>query len=331
MPEPSIFLKALEIDDAGRRTAPLDQACSDDATLRKQVDALLAAHEQSGEFLDVPALKQMAGDSDDPNIGAATSMDMSASEEEFNFSFLEPSTTPGSLGRLQHYEVRKVIGRGGCGIVLKAFDEKLERIVAIKIVAPELAATSPARRRFLREARATAAIRHEHVVSIYAVEEQPLPFLVMEYIDGETLQQRIDRTGPLDVPSVLRIAQQIASGLATAHDSGLIHRDIKPANILLEDGTDHLKITDSGLARSADDASMTRSGLIAGTPLYLSPEQAQAQEIDQRSDLFSLGSVLYVMCSGRPPFRAPSTLAVLKRVVEEQPRPIEGIIPEVPK
>jgi len=331
MNEQSIFLTALEIAAPKERESYLDQACADDPTLRKQVEALLAAHERSGEFLDVPALKQMAGDSGDPNIGAETSINASASEGEIDLSFLEPSNAPGSLGRLRHYEVREVIGRGGCGIVLKAFDKKLERIVAIKIMAPELAATSPARKRFLREARATAAIRHENVVSIYAVEEQPLPFLVMEYIDGETLQQRIDRTGPLDVPSVLRIAQQIAAGLAAAHDRGLIHRDIKPGNILLEDGTDHLKITDFGLARSADDASMTQSGVIAGTPLYMSPEQAQAQEIDQRSDLFSLGSVLYVMCSGRPPFRAPSTLAVLKRVVEEQPRSIEGIIPEVPK
>jgi len=331
MNEQSIFLAALEIADPKERENYLDRACADDPSLRKQVEALLAEHERSGEFLDVPVLKQMVGSSGDPNIGAETSINASASDGEIELSFLEPSTVPGSLGRLLHYEVRELIGRGGCGIVLKAFDTKLERIVAIKVMAPELAATSPARKRFLREARATAAIRHENVVSIYAVEEQPLPFLVMEYIEGETLQQRIDRTGPLDVREVLRIGQQIVAGLAAAHDRGLIHRDIKPGNILLEDGTDHLKITDFGLARSADDASMTQSGVIAGTPLYMSPEQAQAHNIDHRSDLFSLGSVLYVMCSGRPPFRAPSTLAVLKRVVEEQPRPIEGIIPEVPK
>lgn len=111
----------------------------------------------------------------------------------------------------------------------------------------------------------------------------------------------------------------------------MIHRDIKPGNILLEDGTDRIKITDFGLARSADDASMTQSGVISGTPLYMSPEQAQAHEIDHRSDLFSLGSVLYVMCSGRPPFRAATSIAVLRRVVEEQPRPIQGIIPEIPQ
>lgn len=326
MSEHDVFLAAIEIDDLKERAAYLANACNGNAALRQQVDSLLAAHEQSGEFLDVPALRQMAGD---PAPGV-TSIEAKSAQGEIDLSFLEPSTAADSLGRLLHYEVRQVIGRGGCGIVLKAFDEKLERIVAIKVMAPELAATSPARKRFLREARATAAIRHENVVSIHAVEEQPLPFLVMEYIAGETLQQRLDRTGPLDVRDLLRIGRQVASGLAAAHAQGLIHRDTKPANILLEDGTNHLKITDFGLARSADDASMTQSGVIAGTPLYMSPEQAQALDIDHRSDLFSLGSVLYVMCSGRPPFRAASSIAVLRRVVEEQPRPIQTIIPEVP-
>ncbi len=293
------------------------------------MDALIAAHDRSGDFLKVPALKQMAGSAETPVDNAETCAEGSW-KGEVVLSFLQPSAVPGSLGRLMHYQIREVIGRGGCGIVLKAFDEKLERIVAIKVMAPELAATSPARKRFLREARATAAIRHENVVNIHAVEEQPLPFLVMEYIGGLTLQQKIDQTGPLDTRDVLRIGQQIASGLAAAHAKGLIHRDIKPSNILLEEGTDHVKITDFGLARSTDDASMTQSGVISGTPLYMSPEQALADDIDQRSDLFSLGSVLYVLCSGRPPFRAGTSMAVLKRVVEDQPRPIQTIIPEVP-
>lgn len=330
MKEQSVFLAAIEIADPDRRAEYLDEACAGDVALRKQVEALFVAHEKSGRFLDVPALQQLADASGDPNGDAQTRIEHLAAREEIDLFFLEPSTAPGSLGRLRHYEIREVIGRGGCGIVLKAFDEKLERIVAIKIMAPELGTTSPARKRFLREARAAAAIRHENVVSIHAVEEQPLPFLVMEYIDGQTLQQKLDQNGPLDVRDVARIGHRIAAGLDAAHAKGLIHRDIKPANILLENGTGHVKITDFGLARSADDASMTQSGVIAGTPLYMSPEQAQGREIDQRSDLFSLGSVLYVTCSGRPPFRAPSTLAVLKRVVEDQPRPIHGVIPEVP-
>src|SRR5262249_56032623 len=134
------------------------------------------------------------------------------------------------------YEIREGGGQGGMGIVLRALDEKLNRVVAIKVMAPELATTSPPRKRFLREARAAAAVRHDHVVDIHAVEEQPIPYLVMEYVAGETLQQKLDRVGPLEVPQVLRLGQQIARGLAAAHERGLIHRDIKPSNILLERG-----------------------------------------------------------------------------------------------
>ena len=154
----------------------------------------------------------------------------------------------------------------------------------------------------------------------------------MEYIPGQTLQQQLDQTGPLDVTDVLRIGGQIARGLAAAHEQGLIHRDIKPGNILLESGVEQkVKITDFGLARAADDASLTQSGVIAGTPLYMAPEQANGEPLDHRADLFSLGSVLYTMVSGRPPFRAGNTLAVLKRVAEDTPRPIREIIPEVPQ
>jgi serine/threonine protein kinase/tetratricopeptide (TPR) repeat protein len=246
-------------------------------------------------------------------------------------SFLQPSNKPESLGRLGHYEILEVLGRGGMGIVLRAFDDKLHRVVAIKVMAPALAATSPPRKRFLREARAAARVRHEHVIDIHAVEEEPIPYLVMEYVPGENLQQKLDRVGPLEVPEVLRIGEQVARGLAAAHAQGLIHRDIKPANILLQSGVDQVvKITDFGLARAADDASLTQSGMIAGTPMYMAPEQAQGETTDHRADLFSLGSVLYTMCTGRPPFRASTSLAVLKRVAEDTPRPIREIIPEVP-
>ena len=197
-------------------------------------------------------------------------------------------------------------------------------------MAPQIAALSPARKRFLREARSSAQVRHENVVQVYEVGEQPLPYLAMEFIPGETLQQKLDRTGPLDVPEVLRIGRQIAEGLAAAHACDLIHRDIKPGNILLEGGSHKAKITDFGLARAADDASISQSGIIAGTPMFMAPEQALGHTIDQRADLFSLGSVLYQMVSGRPPFRAPTALAVLKRVAEEPPRPIPEIIPETP-
>lgn len=322
-----IFLAAIDINDLQQRAVYVAQACGDDEASHRKVQALLAAHERSGEFLDIPAMEQIAG----VRSQAAKADHDQNSQDEIDLSFLQPSSRPDSLGRLLHYEVLEIVGRGGCGIVLKAFDEKLHRVVAIKTMTPELAVTSPARKRFLREARATAAIRHENVVSIYAVEEKPLPFLVMEFIDGQTLQDKINECGPLDVRDVVSMGRQIACGLEAAHIRGLIHRDIKPANILLESGTGRPKITDFGLARSADDASLTQSGAISGTPLYMSPEQAQGLVVDKRSDIFSLGSVLYVMCSGRPPFRASTVLAVLKRVVEEQPRAIREILPDVPE
>jgi hypothetical protein len=238
---------------------------------------------------------------------------------------------PGSLGRLGHYEVTEVIGRGGFGIVFKAFDPALHRYVAIKVLAPQLATSDAARQRFAREGRAAAAVSHEHLVAIHGVDEaNGLPYLVMEYVSGISLQERLDRDGPLDVPEVLRIGAQTAAGLAAAHAQGLVHRDVKPANILLESGMERVKLTDFGLARAADDASLTQSGGIAGTPQYMAPEQARGEHLDHRADLFSLGSVLYAMCTGRPPFGADSTLAVLRRVSEETPVPVRDLNPQVP-
>ncbi|MCR9117824.1 MAG: serine/threonine protein kinase [bacterium] len=321
-----MFLEILNLSDPVERAALLDRECAGRPELRERVESLLEAHQRSGDFLDVPALRQIEND----RLIDETKIVPRKGDVEIDLSFLEPTTASDSLGKLHHYEIREMIGHGGCGVVLRALDTKLERMVAIKVMFPELAATSPARKRFIRETQATAAIRHANVVTICTVEEKPIPFLVMEFIDGETLQQRINRTGPIDAVEVLQIGYEIACGLTAAHQSGLIHRDIKPANILVENGSNQLKITDFGLARSVDDASITQSGMIAGTSLYMSPEQAQALDIDARSDLFSLGSVLYVLGSGRPPFRAGSTLAVMRRVVEDQPRPLQSIIPEFP-
>src|SRR5262249_41700354 len=247
-------------------------------------------------------------------------------------AFLAPSQEAGSLGRLDHFEVLEVVGHGGMGLVLKARDTRLQRIAAIKVLAPQLAASGTARRRFAREAQAAAAVRDDHVVAIHEVyEEGTVPYLVMEFIAGITLDERLRQGGPLDVKEVLRIGLQAARGLAAAHAQGLIHRDVKPGNILLESGLGRVKITDFGLARAADDASITQSGVIAGTPLYMSPEQARGEAVDHRSDLFSLGSVLYTLCTGHPAFRAPNTMAVLSRVCEDVPRPIRESNPDVPK
>jgi len=326
-----VFLTATEQPNPTAQAEYLGQACGGDVELRERVEALLRSHDVSDSFLENPAIDaptQMSG-ADSVKLGDDWIPPEGAIEAEA-LKFLSPSTRPDSLGRLGHYDMLQVLGNGSFGIVFRAFDDQLQRVVAIKVMSPQIATLSPARKRFLREARSAAAVRHENVVHIYEVGEQPFPYLVMELIPGQTLQQKLDRSGPLEVPEVLRIGRQIAEGLAAAHASGLIHRDIKPANILLEGGSQKVKITDFGLARAADDASISQSGIIAGTPMFMAPEQALGHPIDQRADLFSLGSVLYQMVSGRPPFRAPSTLAVLKRVAEEPPRPIREIIADTP-
>jgi serine/threonine-protein kinase len=244
---------------------------------------------------------------------------------------LEPSESPGRLGRLGKYEVEEVVGRGGMGLVLKAEDTELSRPVAIKVLAGHLATSGAARKRFVKEARAAAAVVHDHVIPIHdIVTSERTPFLVMPYIAGPSLQDRLDADGPLETIDVLRIAMQTARGLAAAHAQGLVHRDIKPANILLENGTERVRITDFGLARAVDDASQTQSGFIAGTPQYMSPEQARGVAIDARADLFSLGSVIYAMCAGHPPFRAETTLAVLRRICDDAPRSAREANPAVP-
>jgi WD40 repeat protein len=224
-----------------------------------------------------------------------------------------------------------LIGRGGMGVVFNAFDTVLQRVVAVKVLAPEMAANSTARRRFLREARAAAAVCHEHIVTIHAVEEQAgVPYIVMQYVAGISLEQKIRQQGPLEVKEVLRIGLQTAQGLAMAHAHGLVHRDIKPANILLENGIEKVRITDFGLARAMDDGAVSQSGVVAGTPQYMAPEQARGEPVSPRADLFSLGGVLYAMCTGQPPFNGSNSLSILKRVCEENPRRIQETKPDVP-
>jgi serine/threonine protein kinase len=338
----TIFATALEKFDPAERVAYLAEACAGDPEQRKRVEGLLAALEKAGGFLEKPAIAPPDPDAaptrafGSPDAargdGATRTHRDDAERDTDDLSFLSLPQRPDSIGRIGHYEVLEVLGRGGFGIVFRAFDDVLQRVVAVKVLAPSLAATSPARKRFIREARAAGVIQHENVVRIHGTGEEPLPYLVMEFVSGETLQNRLDRIGPLDVLEVLRIGRQIAEGLAAAHEKGLIHRDIKPSNILIEGGSRELaKLTDFGLARAADDASVTRSGIVAGTPMYMAPEQARGEALDHRADLFSLGSVLYAMLTGRPPFRASGTMAVLKRVCEENPRPIREVIPEVPE
>lgn len=315
----SLFLQAIELPSLEARSAFLDQVCAGQPELRGRVENLLQSADTPDSLLDQPAIEIDATRIVVPDP-LAVSLD-----------FLQPSQLPESLGAIGGYDVLEVVGRGGMGIVLRAIDAKLNRVVAIKVLVPELAGNPQARRRFLREAQAAAAVCHDHVVTIHGVDDdEKLPFIVMEYIVGQSLQQKIDKSGPLGLKETLRIGMQIAAGLTAAHKQGLVHRDIKPANILLENGVERVKITDFGLARASDEVAITQFGQIAGTPQYMSPEQAMGHSVDRRSDLFSLGSVLYTMCTGRPAFRADSTVAVLRRVCDETPRPISELNPDIP-
>ncbi|MEL6105534.1 MAG: protein kinase [Planctomycetota bacterium] len=246
-------------------------------------------------------------------------------------SVLAPTDDPRMLGRLGPYEIVGVIGSGGMGIVLKGLDPALNRYVALKVLRPSQAGTIDAQRRFQREGRAAAAIIHENIIAIHGVAEaNSVPYLVMPYLRGESLQTRITRLGPLSLTEMLRVGYQVADGLQAAHAQGLIHRDVKPSNILLDQGVERLKLTDFGLVRSLDDASITRTGTLAGTPEYMSPEQAMGKPIDARSDLFSLGVLLWTMSIGRPPFRADSCYGVIKAIVDAEPPSIRSFDPSLP-
>jgi WD40 repeat protein/serine/threonine protein kinase len=338
MDEQSIFLAALEKTHSAERAAYLDEACAANAALRRRIEALLKRYDDAGSFLERPPVELDAT----AVMSSVTHEEGNASEDDNQtvvidrlqdapLDFLRPSNKPGCLGTIGQYEINCIIGQGGMGLVLKAHDTKLHRVVAIKVLAPELAANAPAKQRFLREARAAAAVTHPHVVTIHAVDEDRVPYLVMELVDGMTLRQKLDTVGMLEVKEILRIGSQIAHGLAAAHRQGLIHRDVKPANILMENGVERVRITDFGLARAVSDLSVTRTGEVAGTPQYMSPEQAQGEPVDHRSDLFSLGSVLYSMCTGRPPFRGDNVIAVVRRVVDDTPRPIRELNEEIPE
>ena len=244
---------------------------------------------------------------------------------------LAPTDDPSMLGRLGCYEISGVIGCGGMGIVLKAFEPALGRFVALKVLSPNYWKDSVARERFIREARAAASIVHEGVIEIYGVAEtNGIPYFAMPYIRGDSLQKRIDRSGPLAIDEILRIGMQVAGGLAAAHAQGLVHRDVKPANVLLGDGIDRARLSDFGIARFDSDASITSTGYVPGTPQYMSPEQVRGESIDHRSDLFSFGSLLYTMCVGHAPFEAETSFELLNQIVSVDPPRLERLRPELP-
>jgi len=244
---------------------------------------------------------------------------------------LDPPSHPELLGRLGRYEIEQLIGRGGMGLVFRAFDPQLHRVVALKMLAPHFAASKVARERFAREARAVAALTHPHLVAIHdVVAEGRLPYLVMAYVDGPSLEQRVRRDGPLSIEEAVTLVRQLTAALATAHDAGLIHRDIKPANILCEASGQRAVLTDFGLVRSLDGDSMTHTGVVAGTPHYMSPEQARGVGVGQHSDLWGVGAVLYFALTGRPPFEGSQPMAVLHQVCSTDPERVNRVREGIP-
>jgi WD40 repeat protein len=243
-------------------------------------------------------------------------------------------STKGPLGQLDSFAIRKELGRGRFGIVYQAVDE-LDRLVAVKVLKPELAADAKERSRFEQEARKAAAVRHDHVITVYQVghaRDFPLPYLVMEYLEGETLSDRLRRQGVLEPRAAAQTVQQVALGLAVAHARGLVHRDVKPSNILLEASSGRAKVADFGLARATEvGAATSQSGAVVGTPVYMSPEQVTAPaKVDGRSDVYGLGVVLYEALTGERPFRGLPHL-VLHQVVHDEPRPPRQLHDAVPR
>ena len=244
-----------------------------------------------------------------------------------------PPAAPGEAGTLGPYRVVKELGKGGMGAVYLAVDTRLDRKLAIKVMLPEFAADSVAKERFLREARAAAKISHDNVVIVHEADERDgVPYIAMQYLQGYPLDEYLKTKGAPALPHVLRIARETALGLAAAHALGLVHRDIKPANLWLEAPYGRVKVLDFGLAKPVDaEAELTKSGAVVGTPAYMSPEQARGQKVDARTDLFSLGAVLYRLCTGKTPFDGPNVMAVLMALGTEDPTPVRELNPNVPE
>jgi serine/threonine protein kinase len=246
--------------------------------------------------------------------------------------FLEAPRCEGEIGRIGAYRVVRLLGAGAMGLVFLAEDERLRRSVALKVLHPRLAEKPEARTRFLREARAMAVISHENIVSVHHVEETATtPFLVMPLLSGLPLSTWLKRHPRPPLATVLRWGRQIASGLAAAHEHGLIHRDVKPSNLWVETPGERIKVLDFGLAYfDREDVHLTASGVIVGTPAYMAPEQARGSTPDPRADLFSLGCVLYELCTGVTPFRGETVMAILLALANDEPAPVRSLNPALP-
>ena len=327
-----LFQEAVSLPPQ-RRDAFLEEHCSD-PVLRAKVVELLEYDAQLGMGGDGSTVEVREGDS----VEASGDRDARAAASSPS---VEPAEIPPATIISGHYRVERLLGRGGMGAVYLAHDSKLERPVALKFLGPELARDADQRRRFLAEARAASALNHPNVCVIYEVGETDdgRPFLAMECIEGESLDARI-RRGQTSVRELLLVATQLVAALDSAHSRGIVHRDIKPANICLtHDG--RIKVLDFGLAKrvstdaevrleDAAGAGATLPGVILGTPAYMSPEQALGGAVDARSDLFSVGTILFQMLSGRLPFPGSSMPEVLQRVISAAPEALSTFRSDVP-
>jgi len=301
----SLLQAALERPPAGRAEF-LRQACAGDEALEREVWSLVASAQEAGSFLESPA------------IGVAA--------RAISRSGLAGQT-------VSHYKILEMLGAGGMGVVYKALDTKLDRLVALKFLPPHLRHNDELKRRLTEEARAASTLDHANIVVIHEIGETPDGdlFIAMAFHEGATLQDRIgpDQTGAgMPVAEALQIARQIASGLAKAHERGIFHRDIKPSNVIVaKDGV--ARIIDFGLAKSSE-ATATFDGTTKGTPLYMSPEQASGKTLDYRTDLWSLGAVLYEMLAGRPPFSGDGHLQIMRAIVHDAPPRLRAARPDLP-
>jgi eukaryotic-like serine/threonine-protein kinase len=304
--------QALERPEA-ERAAFLAAACAGDAELLHEVTSLLAAHQEAeADFLSTPALETAVRD-------------------------LAANPPPSLVGTtLGHYSLLSVLGIGGMGEVYLAHDERMKRRLALKILPPQFVSDNARVERFAREARAVSALNHPNIVTVYEIGQLTgTHFIAMELVDGQTLREKIHTAPqPLEAKEVIEIALQIAAALAAAHEAGIIHRDIKPEN-LMQRRDDYIKVVDFGLAKLTEpertlaetladdsDPAATNPGAVLGTLRYMSPEQAQGQDVDGRSDLFSLGVVLYELLTGSPPFKGDRPAAILDAVVHHTPLPL---------
>jgi serine/threonine protein kinase len=306
-----IFTRARQVPADGR-VQFVAQECSEDDELRRDVLRLLAADEASGGFMKAPALDQLA---------------QAVAAEGWG---LRPGT------RIGAYTIVRRLGAGGAGEVWQARDDRLDRDVAIKVLLPHHSHDQERLRRFADEARAAGGLNHSNIVTVYDVgEHDGVPFIVSECLQGESLRTRLE-SGPVGVDEAIALAQGIAQGLTAAHASGIVHRDLKPENIFIKsDGG--VKILDFGLAKlqlaldGADvDSRQTITGIIVGTAGYMAPEQLTGQRVDDRTDLFAVGVVLYEMLAGQHPFRCTSTFETLHAILSSDPVHLSAANPQVP-